>query len=73
MECLCPEAIIKERLERRAMNVAEASDGRREIYEAQKNDFDEITEFVADIYLTVDTSRTLQECTHQVIEQITKR
>ncbi|MBN1664062.1 MAG: AAA family ATPase [Deltaproteobacteria bacterium] len=73
VECRCPDAVVKERLERRAKNKAEASDGRWEIYAAQKKDFDEITEFPDSVHAVIDTSQTLQECSHQVLEHIKKQ
>ncbi|MBN1381706.1 MAG: AAA family ATPase [Deltaproteobacteria bacterium] len=73
IECRCPDPVIKERLERRAAKKSEASDGRWEIYAAQKNDFDEIIELPNRSYLTCDTSQSPQVCVHQMIRQITNR
>jgi len=70
VECRCPDDAVRERLERRAMNKAEASDGRWELYAAQKKDFDAITELPDRLHIICDTSRQLQECVHQVIEHI---
>jgi hypothetical protein len=70
IECRCPDAVAKERLERRTLNRAEASDGRWDIFEAQKKDFDAITEFPEAVHIICDTSQTLQESMHQAIMSI---
>ncbi len=62
LECVCPESEIKSRLERRAHKASEASDGRWEIFQAQKADYEAIdsasstAEMPAASHVTVDTS-----------------
>ncbi len=56
LECLCPEEIVKVRLRERQEDKGEASDGRWELFRAQKADFDEVTEFTAENHLPLDTT-----------------
>ena len=56
VECVCPESVIRKRLEERLADRTEASDGRWEIFEAQKNDYDKITESEGPSHLIADTS-----------------
>lgn len=70
LECTCPEEIIKKRLERRKLQSSEVSDGRWEIFAAQKADFEEISEFPADIYLAVDTSQEHGICLDKAIRHL---
>lgn len=56
IECVCPESEIKRRLKRRMSNLEEPSDGRWEIFQAQKRDFEPITELPGNAHIVVDTS-----------------
>lgn len=56
VECVCPEPVIRKRLEKRLADRSEASDGRWEIFEAQKSDFEKITESEGPSHLIADTS-----------------
>jgi len=73
IECICPEEIVRERLELRVKDQREASDGRWEIYEAQKNDFDRIDELPRRSYLALDTSLPPEECVRKIIERLRSR
>jgi hypothetical protein len=44
IECVCPESEIRKRLERRLNKKTEPSDGRWQLYELQKGDFEKINE-----------------------------
>lgn len=70
VECVCPEEIIKQRLDTRKSDPKEPSDGRWEIFQAQKNDFDPITEFPESQHLLIDTAIDLEKCIRQIIRQI---
>ena len=70
IECLCPEEVIKGRLHTRISDQDEASDGRWEIFQAQKVDFDEITEISEKNHLIIDTSLKPEECAKRTIWQI---
>lgn len=59
VECVCPEETVKERLESRR---GDASDGRWEIFLAQKADFDPVTEIPAASHIVIDTARDPDAC-----------
>ncbi len=70
IECTCPENIIRKRLDMRTSDKAEASDGRWEIYLAQKEAFERITEMPEDSHIIIDTSHTQEECTYRALQKI---
>jgi uncharacterized protein len=70
IECICREEIVRKRLERRVQDPQEASDGRWDIYEAQKNDFDGIDELPQRAHLALDTSLPTEECVRKIIERL---
>ena len=59
IECVCPEETVKERLENRR---GDASDGRWEIFLAQKADFDPVTEIPAASHIVIDTAQDPDAC-----------
>ena len=70
IECTCPEATIRTRLEERMLNKKEASDGRWEIFQAQKRDFDKIDEASPKIHIIIDTSKAPETCTSEAVARI---
>lgn len=56
VECTCPEAIVEARLKARESAGGDISDGRWEIFQAQKEDFEKIDEIPEGSHLVVDTS-----------------
>lgn len=70
IECICPEEIVKERLNTRAYDSKEASDGRWEIFESQKVDFEKIDEFSEDCHIIVDSAQTPEMCAEYTIDKI---
>ena len=70
IECICPENIVKERLELRLFDSKEASDGRWEIYLAQKETFDRIIEIPERSHIILDASLTPEECTYKALQKI---
>jgi predicted kinase len=70
IECMCPENIIKERLDLRMSDKGEASDGRWEIYLAQKQAFERITEIPENSHIIIDTSLTPEACTYKALQKI---
>jgi hypothetical protein len=72
IECRCPEDVLKLRLERRLSEKGEASDGRWEIYLAQRNDFDLIKEFSPEEHFMVDTTASPEVCVNQILQKIKK-
>lgn len=70
IECTCRDEIVKMRLDKRAREKDNASDGRWEIYAAQKDDFDEINEIPAGQYFKIDTSENPEILRQEVIRKI---
>ena len=70
VECACPDDIVRERLERRVKDPHEASDGRWEIYAAQKHDYDRQDGLPEESRLRVDTSLSPEACLQQVISRL---
>lgn len=56
LECRCPDAVIRKRLERRRTEKGEPSDGRWEIFADQKNRYDAVAGFAKREHIVVDTS-----------------
>ncbi len=70
IECICPENIVRERLDMRTSDKGEASDGRWEIYLKQKETFDRITEVPEGLHIVLDASLTPDECTYRALKKI---
>lgn len=70
IECLCPEDVLKDRLEKRLSEAGEASDGRWEIYQAQKEDYDAINEFSSGEHLVVNTASPPETCVQEILLKI---
>jgi aminoglycoside phosphotransferase family enzyme/predicted kinase len=69
IECILDRDAVKKRLERRVKE-GSVSDGRWEIYEQQKQDFDEITEFPPEQHIVLDTSQPMSNIVKIVSEKI---
>lgn len=67
VECICPENIIRERLANRIKGVA-PSDGRWEIYQEQKKNFETIQH--SEQSLTIDTTKSMNEQVGPILEKI---
>jgi len=67
IECICPEEVIADRLHLRMSELSEPSNGRWEIFQAQKGDFDEVTEIPPGNHLIMDTSPKPEECAQRTI------
>ncbi len=72
LECVCPEEIVKARLERRKSKSAEVSDGRWEIYLAQKADFEQVLDIPPENHIVIDTSKERETYLNNVISQLKK-
>lgn len=70
IECICPDDLIRKRLDSRMSNTKEASDGRWEIYQAQKESFEKINEIPDGSHIILDTSLTPEECTYKALQKI---
>lgn len=70
IECTAPEEALKRRLDSRQAAGRDPSDGRWEIYLAQKSDFDAVTEFSSGTHLVVDTGKSPEECLEEALAKI---
>lgn len=69
IECTLDAATIKKRLEQRLKETS-TSDGRWEIYQSQKQDFDKIMEFPPQNHIIVDTSQPVSDIVTGIRERI---
>lgn len=70
MECVCSDEITRKRLEKRMRENDNASDGRWDLFQKQKEDFDVIDEVPADCYFKIDTSAHPEIRRQEIIEKI---
>jgi aminoglycoside phosphotransferase family enzyme/predicted kinase len=70
LECICSDEITRKRLEKRMMENDNASDGRWELFQEQKNDFDAINEAPADGHFIIDTSVDPEITRQKIIRKI---
>ncbi|MCX5848036.1 MAG: AAA family ATPase [Deltaproteobacteria bacterium] len=70
LECICSDEITKNRLEKRMREKDNASDGRWELFQEQKNDFDTINEVPADSHFIIDTSVEPETTRQKIIRKI---
>jgi hypothetical protein len=70
IECTCPDDIVKIRLEKRMLDNDNPSDGRWEILQEQKNQYEEINEFPAACFFKVDTSDNPETLRRNIVRAI---
>ncbi|MBF8266791.1 MAG: putative kinase [Dehalococcoidia bacterium] len=70
LECIAPEAVVKERLERRLRREGETSDGRWETYLHQRDVFEPLEEVSENSRIVVDTSLPEEEVVFQAMKEI---
>jgi aminoglycoside phosphotransferase family enzyme/predicted kinase len=70
LECVCPDEITKKRLEKRIRENDNASDGRWELFQKQKDDFDAIDEAPANCHFKIDTSGNPEIKRQEIIRKI---
>ena len=70
LECVCPDEEIEKRLRQRIKSHDEVSDGHIEIFAAQKDSFEALTECQPGEYLVLDTSGPKEETLEKVIAAI---
>jgi predicted kinase len=69
VECVLDEAEARRRLDKRVLE-GSVSDGRWEIFETQKRDFDKITEFPKRRHLVIDTYAPLSVLIKEIMEGV---
>jgi len=72
IECVAPESVIRERLERRAREWPDASDARWELYPQIKAEFEPVRELPPECHLVVDCARPLGEALDSVLAAIAR-
>lgn len=70
VECVSAEGTIRERLEQRAHLKDEPSDGRWELFAAQKQDFEAIDELPAICHLRIDTGCDSAACITRIFRRL---
>lgn len=73
LECVAPEAVVKERLERRLQREGETSDGRWETYQHQRGVFEPLEEVPEKSRIIVDTSLAEEEVVFRLLKEIYSR
>ncbi|MRR17265.1 MAG: aminoglycoside phosphotransferase, partial [Deltaproteobacteria bacterium] len=70
IECVCPDEIVRIRLEKRKLDTDNPSDGRWEILAQQKKDYEAVDEIPAGRYFKVDTSADPEELRRRIVQTI---
>ncbi|MBU1151190.1 MAG: AAA family ATPase, partial [Proteobacteria bacterium] len=70
LECACPEGTVKARLNSRQREEVDSSDGRWEIFLAQKGDFDPVTELPERFHIVIDTASDPDACLTEALGRI---
>jgi len=73
IECTCEEGIIQERLAQRARKEFEPSDGRWEIFQEQKKDFEKFEGLDSRLFLTLDTHFSPDDCLKEIFQHLLQR
>lgn len=72
IETICNREDIKKRLNSRIKNKEIISDGRWEIYNRQKEDFDELDEIDKNYHIIVDTGEPVDVCIEKILRRFEK-
>jgi len=70
LETVCPDEEIKARLQERVSIGRDVSDGRLEIFERQKGDFEAVSELSAKEHVQLNTKASIEENLNRVVEAI---
>ena len=73
LECTCREQTARERLTQRLDDRREPSDGRWELFQTQKQDYEPIQEFSSEILVRIDTDKPESKCREQSLADIIRR
>lgn len=69
IECVLDEETVKKRLKQRLKEIT-VSDGRWEIFEQQKQDFDEVIEFPSESRIILDTRQPLDKMIELILKEV---
>ena len=70
LECVCPDDVTQERLEKRVLDNDNVSDGRWELFQKQKENFETIDEITAGCRFKIDTSANPEIDRYEIIRKI---
>lgn len=70
IECICSDEEARRRLDIRNADKSDISDGRWEIYVAQKADFETVDEISESEHLTLNTDEGLESSLHMVMKKL---
>lgn len=68
VECVCAEEVVKRRLEARVAEAGEASDGRWELFAAQRDSFEPVAADELMRRVTIDCSQPVEQCVYEAVE-----
>ncbi len=67
LQCECTSSAVHERLDRRMSNARDASDGRWELFEKQKKDYERVSGLPAGTHIIIDTCGTQSQSLYQAL------
>ncbi len=70
VECVCPEDVVRERLEARMTQDGEPSDGRWDIYALQRDAYESVTADEGLRTIVLDCARPLEDCAHDAVTKL---
>ncbi len=73
IECQLPEDEVQRRLAQRVSDQDEPSDGRWELFAAQKEDFDKVEEMSPEAHLTLKTEGSVEDCLGAIFRHLLRR
>jgi predicted kinase len=73
IECQIPEGEVQRRLAHRVSDQDEPSNGRWELFAAQKEDFEKVEEMSPDAHLTLRTEGSVEDCLGAIFRHLLRR
>ena len=73
IECQLPEGEVRRRLARRVSDPGEPSDGRWELFAAQREDFESVVEMSPDFHLTLRTEGSVEDCLGAIFQHLLRK
>ena len=70
VECVAPEAVVRQRLEHRVAEGTGASDAGWQVYEEQRSSWEPVTEVPAGRHIRLDTSGTSEETAQALLQAL---
>jgi predicted kinase len=70
IECLAPDAVIRERLRARELSVGTLSDAREDILESFRQDYEPVQDGELTGYVALDTTQDIGACVHRALAAV---